>query len=232
MNTSSSDIHPNGTVGVSAFEYPDINLEMLTETCQEEAEPVPETPGPAPSSEVSPEEIRQQLEQETQQRISQARAEGLRAGLEQAKVTFEQELANEQARITAALEEFKKDRVRYYAEVESELVQLALAIAGRILHREAQVDPLLMAGLVKVALQKLEQGSKVTVRVQPEEVEVWEHNISTLANGLQISIIGDASVQPRDCVLETELGTVQLGVEAQLKEVERGFFDLLAHRPE
>lgn len=231
MSTSSSGMN-GGAAAVSAFEYPDITLEAVSQAWQEELPPVPDTPEPAPQPSLSSEELHQQFEQEMQQRLAQARAEGMRAGLDQAKATFEQELAGERARIIATLEEFKRDRARYYAEVESELVQLALAIAGRILHREAQVDPLMMAGLVKVALQKLEQGSRVTVRVRPEEVDPWECSISALATGMQISVVGDASVPPRDCVLETELGTVQLGVEAQLKEVERGFFDLLAHRPE
>ena len=33
-------------------------------------------------------------------------------------------------------------------------------------------------------------------------------------------------------MLETELGTTQLGLDAQLKEIEKGFADLLAQRPE
>jgi flagellar assembly protein FliH len=33
------------------------------------------------------------------------------------------------------------------------------------------------------------------------------------------------------CVLETALGTTELTLEAQLAEIERGFFDLLAQRP-
>jgi flagellar assembly protein FliH len=32
-------------------------------------------------------------------------------------------------------------------------------------------------------------------------------------------------------VLETELGTANFGLDSQLKEVEQGFFDLLALRP-
>ena len=46
-------------------------------------------------------------------------------------------------------------------------MQLALAIARKILHREAQVDPLLLAGMVRVALEKIESHTKVSVRVHP-----------------------------------------------------------------
>jgi flagellar assembly protein FliH len=34
-----------------------------------------------------------------------------------------------------------------------------------------------------------------------------------------------------ECVLETSVGRVELGVKAQLIEIERGFFDLLGQRP-
>jgi flagellar assembly protein FliH len=34
-----------------------------------------------------------------------------------------------------------------------------------------------------------------------------------------------------DCVLETSLGSANFSINAQLKEVEQGFFDLLAQRP-
>ena len=34
-----------------------------------------------------------------------------------------------------------------------------------------------------------------------------------------------------ECVLETKMGTVELGVQVQLEEIEKGFFDLLNHRP-
>ena len=35
-----------------------------------------------------------------------------------------------------------------------------------------------------------------------------------------------------NCILETELGSTELGLESQLKEIETGLFDLLAQRPD
>jgi flagellar assembly protein FliH len=32
-------------------------------------------------------------------------------------------------------------------------------------------------------------------------------------------------------VIDTNVGTVELGVDAQLQEIERGFFDLMQRRP-
>ena len=47
-----------------------------------------------------------------------------------------------------------------------------------------------------------------------------------------IEVVEDAHLTPIDCILETELGSANFSIDAQLKEVEQGFFDLLAQRPE
>ena len=47
-----------------------------------------------------------------------------------------------------------------------------------------------------------------------------------------MEVKADPSVEAHNCILETELGTTELGLDAQLKEIEQGFFDLLAQRPD
>ncbi len=49
------------------------------------------------------------------------------------------------------------------------------------------------------------------------------------ACGLQV--VGDGEMARGECVIETSVGTVELGVGAQLMEIEQGFFDLLQKRP-
>jgi flagellar assembly protein FliH len=143
------------------------------------------------------------------------------------------ELASERATIATNVQSFEKQMSAYYARVEVELVHLALAIAAKILHREAQVDRMLVAALVKVALEKLQQGTRVSVHVRPEDVTPWiQYFQEKMAGRIHIDVKADLSLEPHSCVLETELGETELGIDAQLKEIEQGFFDLLAQRPE
>ena len=44
-------------------------------------------------------------------------------------------------------------------------------------------------------------------------------------------IAGDPALGIGDCVLEARVGTVDLGIRAQLVEIEGGFFDLIDRRP-
>jgi len=64
--------------------------------------------------------------------------------------------------------------------VEAEIVQLALSIAAKILHREAQVDPMLVAALVRIAVEKMREGSGVTLRVSPKRVDSWRRYFADL----------------------------------------------------
>ena len=46
-----------------------------------------------------------------------------------------------------------------------------------------------------------------------------------------VEVIEDPQLSDQDCMVETELGSANFGLDTQLKEVEQGFFDLLALRP-
>ena len=109
------------------------------------------------------------------------------------------------------------------------MVKLALAIAARVLHREAKIDPLLLAGVVRVALDKVAEDSAAVLRVSAASLEMWR---GVFAGGAgAVTLMGDERMEVGECVLETSVGRVELGVSAQLEEIEKGFFDLLQQRP-
>src|SRR5271155_1118702 len=84
-----------------------------------------------------------------------ARSQGRQEGLGEARKIFDEQVGRERSSLTAALAQFTRDRASYFQKVEGEVVQLALSIARKILHREAQIDPLLLAGIVRGALGKI-----------------------------------------------------------------------------
>jgi flagellar assembly protein FliH len=167
--------------------------------------------------------------QEVSHLVAETHAQGLAQGTRQAAARYEEEVAQERKRVAGLISEFQRQRSDYYAKVELDVVQLALAIAAKILHRESQVDPMVVAGLVKVTIERLQQKTTVVLRIRPEDAESWRHYFRDYAN---LQIVEDASLAPKACFLETEVGVADMALESQLKEVEQGFFDLLARRPE
>lgn len=170
-------------------------------------------------------------EAEWKARADQARAEGLREGraqIEGHRLDVLRQCAEQWSR---AVKDFTHAREGYFARVEREVVELALAIAARILQRETQVDPLLLAGAVRVALGQLQESTTVELRVPASAREMWSETLRLMPNLPVMPVVAaDSDLKDGECVLTTAVGRVDLGVKAQLKEIERGFFDLLSHR--
>jgi flagellar assembly protein FliH len=169
--------------------------------------------------------------QEIDDLLTLARAEAVAETEKRLRSEYEGRSQEEAAKIRQALELFQNERKDYFTRVESDVVHLALAISAKILHREAQVDPMLVAALVRVAVNKLHDGASVSVRVPPTDAVKWREYLANPLNGSTVEIVEDAHLGPNDCILETDLGSANFSIDAQLKEVEQGFFDLLAQRP-
>jgi flagellar assembly protein FliH len=162
----------------------------------------------------------------------QARMQGRQEGQAEAQKLFEEKLAQQRASLADALAQFTRDRAAYFAKIEGEVVQLALSVARKILHREAQVDPLLLAGIVRVALEKIDGATGVKLRVHPQNAADWRRYLTTHLDPANLpEIVEDPSQPPDRCTLETSMGTAVVGLEVQLKEIEQGLMDLLAARP-
>jgi flagellar assembly protein FliH len=171
-------------------------------------------------------------EEESLRRAMQAHLDGIKEGEERARTQAEELIALERRRIADAVARFQQQSDDYYKKIELEVVKLSLAIASKILHREAQVDKLLLMGVAKVAIQKIALGTSITVRVNPQQLKDWKDYFADVSSERKLSVAPNPEVALNDCFIETELGVAQLGIESQLKEIERGFLDLLAARPQ
>jgi flagellar assembly protein FliH len=170
-------------------------------------------------------------ERELMERLSAERAAGYAEAEAKLRREFEERSEREAKKTVEALARFEQTQKSYFARVEAEVVHLALAIAGKILHREAQVDPMLLSAIVHLALGQLKEGSAATIRVRPDAAAKWRGHIAAQAMKMTVNVVEDAALEPGDCWLETEMGMVNFSLDAQLKEVERGFFDVLAQKP-
>ncbi len=102
-----------------------------------------------------------------------ARKQGLQEGQAQANMAAAQALEQERSAVIAAVREFGQQRREYFRRVEIETARLALAIARKVLNREAQMDPLLLAGVVRVALDQMQAGTRLVLRTSPGSAPGW-----------------------------------------------------------
>ena len=152
-----------------------------------------------------------------------------RAITAQARQDAEREIQRARAEIARAIEQFAQQRDEYFRHAEGEVVSLALAIARRLIHRETQIDPRLLAGLVNYELDQLEAATSVRLLVSPETLSYWNEAAPTMSRPVEVA--PDKALAPGEARIETVLGSTTVSFERELKEIERGFFDLLSHRP-
>ena len=174
-------------------------------------------------------EIEKRIEDAARRSFEAGRVEGVEQGRAAEKASCGPASHRLAAQIERMLADFAVERDRYLQSVEYEVVKLALAVAARILRREAQMDPLLLTGAVRVALGQLAASTNVRLRVPQGELDLWKESVAHLPGlSVKAQVLPGDCMRLGDCVVETELGSVDLGVRAQLSEIERGFFDRTA----
>jgi len=179
---------------------------------------------------LSSEEAERQLAEEKRKSFESGRERGRQEGAEaERRALAAAQAAQEQKRREQAarlVEGFQAERDRFLHAVEHEVVKLALAVAVRILRREAQMDPLLLTGAVRVALGQLAESTEVRLRVPQADLALWAEAMALVPNlAVKPLVVAGEGMRLGDCTVESELGTVDLGIRSQLAEIERGFFD-------
>lgn len=157
---------------------------------------------------------------------TKGRQEGREEAIRQLHTGVEGERNRLAAQTAAMLKSFAEAREGYIRRLEQESARLALAIAARILRREAQADPLLLTGAVRVALGQLSATTVVRLRVPSADLALWSEALAHMPNlAIRPEVIGDPSLDLGECRMETELGSANLGLDSQLDVLERGFFE-------
>lgn len=216
---------------VETFEYPTVPMPLPILPWKG----IPEIGGPSANESAlilqrPPEPLKDSAALESVQGFEAGFEQGIREGRlrEQnekraALLDLEKKRVEQAARFS---EQFAKERDRFLQSVENEVVKLALAIAIRILRREAQIDPLCLIGAVQEALGQLAETMSVRLRVPSADCELWSETLARKSNlKVKPTVIEDERLQLGACVIETELGSVDLGMCAQLDEIERSLFD-------
>ena len=148
-------------------------------------------------------------------------AAGERAGLEAGTKRAEAMLR----RLAQTLDELRALRGTLVRQTEQQMVQLALAIARKILRREAAVDHDLIVAMARVALERVGESGIATIRLNPEDHASTVQRHGDHWAGSRVKVVADASVSRGGCVVESEFGFVDAGVDAQFEQVAQALVD-------
>jgi flagellar assembly protein FliH len=149
---------------------------------------------------------------------------GLRDGEDAAAEKITEQVTAKLQQLARSIEQLALHRGKIQREAEPELVRLALAIARRIMRRELTIDPDALLGLLKAGLEKIEASEMHRVRVHPEHAATLTRLLDGAAR--PVAVVADPSLPVGAVVFETSRGSLDTGLDTQLREIERGFADI------
>lgn len=169
--------------------------------------------------------LKEQMERRAREARQAGYGEGHTAGRAQAAAEIEPTLE----KLAHTIQEIAGLRPRLMREAQGELLELSLAIARRVLHRELSVDPGAVDGVVRSALEKLASQEICRVRVHPElEPAVRQALAREGRSGL--ALVADGTLERGALLVETARGKLDASLDTQLAEIGRGLADRLPER--
>ncbi|MBK7996725.1 MAG: hypothetical protein IPK14_26145 [Blastocatellia bacterium] len=158
------------------------------------------------------------IEEERQSILEAAREEGYKEGFTK---------VNE---IIYDLTEKKRDVL---VQAESDMIRLSIRVAARIIGRELRQHPDTIADIVTQAIQTVRSQTKITIRVNPDDLEhlvkARDQLLNRVGQSKIIDFQSDLKVQPGGCIIESDAGVVNAQLKTQLEVMERVLLKRAGH---
>ncbi|HEY4329425.1 MAG TPA: FliH/SctL family protein [Phycisphaerae bacterium] len=190
-------------------------------------------------------EGRTQAEREKQRIREDAREaghkEGLEAGLMQGRqqghdeslAAVSSQLKDVSARWSQTLELLQQHMPAHIADSRTDLVRLAVAIAGRVTRAEALRNRQVAPAIVEETLRMLNTTRRIALHVHPSEIETLEAYLPDLLTKMrsieEIELTPDDTVTPGGCIVRFGAGQIDARIETQLQRIAD---ELLGHDEE
>ena len=106
-------------------------------------------------------------------------------------------------------------------------MELALAIARKVVCREIEVDKEVVVCVAREALAKVEGPGRIIIKLNPSDLRYFNetnYQISEMIGNIDnVTLESDDSIQSGGCVIDTDLGEIDARIEHQLQAVEESF---------
>lgn len=155
--------------------------------------------------------------------VAGGRDQGYRDGVAQAQGEVQGQLIEAISALTAAGEE----RYRLSQQHEPALADLALQIARKVIGEHLVVDPSLVTGIVRDAINDLEPSTSLYVHLHPDDVPIVAGSrteLERLVRGTgEIELVADETVDRGGVVLRSPVGDVDARIATKLSVLETAF---------
>lgn len=149
--------------------------------------------------------------------------QGFQEGQEQAEVKVLEQYDQLLGDARTVLEQAYELKRQIIQESEPFLVELATAIAGKIVQQELSVNPQWVIEMTKGVLARKREKGTVTLCVSPKQFayirDARDELKLSVDSQAELEILPDSTIDDYGCVVRTAFGSIDARVDTQLKEI-------------
>ena len=165
--------------------------------------------------------------------------EGMALGHEEGILQGRQEAMEEmKANVAAAAEkaqgmlELAREQVcEMIAAAEPQIIEIALAVASKVVAREIEENPMVILPIVRKAVEKVKDQETVSIRVNPQDFDM----VLMAKNELQVmvgreqalTLAADGTISAGGCVIDTPNGMVDARLDTQFELIRKALSEVL-----
>ena len=156
------------------------------------------------------EAARQKAEQEIQEKIDEA---------------VEVRVNEIQNALAESIEKLASAKDDISAQIEKELVTLAIKIAQKIVGQEIGLDESIALEMTKRSLKQIDSRALAEVHLNPEDLTFVQEKQGEIDFHGSLKLIEDQSVTKGGCLVHTETGDLDARIESQFEEIVEGLLE-------
>jgi len=153
----------------------------------------------------------------------QAAEAGCRSAMQEVERMVAEQTAPALAAVRQAAAELQNARQAWLSHWETAVVQLAAAMAAKIIRRELQRQPEITLALVREALELAAGSPNIRVRLHPDDHRALGAQVQSLIDAMsavgEADVTADAAIAPGGCRVETRFGAIDQQIESQLQRI-------------
>ncbi len=157
--------------------------------------------------------------------------QGKKSGFDEAKLEVEKENQFKLEEIEQQKEEVLQSKKTLEADLEKDIVDLVNNICLNVLNNALKLNKEMLNVLIIRGLQKATILDKVIIKVSEEDFEnvnlEKESFSKTLDSSISIEIVKDFTLKKNDCILETEYGNINCGLNEQYNSIKENLYYIL-----
>lgn len=170
-------------------------------------------------------DARRRQELEALKAQQQAESRGYEAGLARAQAEMQPRIAaldERVRRVDEVIGLLARPLAQLDAEVERDLVQLALAVGKQLARRELTVDPAQVIAIVREALAQLPIAAReVRVHLHPQDAATVRERLSASAERVW-TVIEDPTLSRGGCLVQSESSRIDARFESRVAAIAAG----------